>query len=203
MQLKKQGLDLKSYKENIKKQLEQIQLLNFEVKSKIVIRDEKVKKYYNKHTDKFMNKEKVHLATIVLIKDKSPGVDNTAFARSKAEELFIRLENGENFSELAEKYSQGPGAKDGGDIGFFETSQLNPKLIKAINNISSGEVSRPIETGQALQIVKLLERQEGKQKPLEEVKPFIYGILFREEVNKRYTFWLKELRQKAYTKIYF
>jgi hypothetical protein len=35
------------------------------------------------------------------------------------------------------------------------------------------------------------------------VKNAIYGILYQEEVNKRYSSWIKKLREKAYTKIIF
>jgi parvulin-like peptidyl-prolyl isomerase len=40
-------------------------------------------------------------------------------------------------------------------------------------------------------------------KPFEEVREAIFEILYKEKVNKRYSSWLKELREKAYTKIIF
>ena len=104
---------------------------------------------------------------------------------------------------MAKKFSEGPGAEDGGDLGFFNTSQLDPELTRIIKDMSAGDTSEPIIRPSGIQIIKLLEKQEGRVKPLEEVRDAIYGILYRKEVNERYSSWIKELREKAYTKIIF
>jgi parvulin-like peptidyl-prolyl isomerase len=57
--------------------------------------------------------------------------------------------------------------------------------------------------GVAIQIIKVVEKQEGKLKKLDEVKNQIRQIYFRNELNKRYAAWIKRLKEKAYTKIMF
>ena len=66
-----------------------------------------------------------------------------------------------------------------------------------------GEVTRPIIRPAGIQIVKLLEKQDSIVKPFDEVREAIFEILYKEKVNKRYSSWLKDLREKAYTKIIF
>jgi peptidyl-prolyl cis-trans isomerase SurA len=201
--LKKQGVTYDSYREKIKVQLERMELINFEVKSKIIIREEDIKEYYDQHRDEFMSKGKVHLGIIVL---KQEGLSNQGGPRSlssQAEDILARLKGGEDFGELARKFSKGPGAEDGGDVGFFKTSQLDPKLREIIKQMSPGDISEPIVSPSGIQIVKLIESQEERLKPIEEVRDAIYQIFYEKEVNKRYSAWIKELTDKAYTKIIF
>jgi len=201
--LKKQGLTYESYRKNIKSELEQIRLISFEVKSKIIIEDEEIKEYYEKHKDEFTSKEKIHLAAIILTRGNPSNQDKTIALHRKTEENILRLKKGEDFGELAKEFSQGPGAQEGGDLGFFKTSQLDPKLLNVIKELPEGGISKPIIRTSEIQIIKVVEKQERKVKPLNELKDAIYGIIFREKVNNQYAFWIKTLREKAYKKILF
>ncbi len=201
--LKNRGETYDSYRETVKVQLERMELINFEVKSKIIIREEDIKEYYDKHRDEFMSKGKVHLAIIVLKQEGQSNQGGSGSLSSQAEDIIARLKGGEDFGELAKKFSTGPGAEDGGDVGFFKTYQLDPKLREIIKQMSPGDISEPIVRPYGIQIVKMIENQEERLKPIEEVRDAIYQIFYEKEVNKRYSAWIKELTDKAYTKIIF
>ena len=104
---------------------------------------------------------------------------------------------------MAGKYSEGPGADEGGDLGVFKTAQLDPELRKILETIPAGGVSDLIIRPQGIQIIRLIAKERGKLKRLDEVRDAIYGLLYREEVNKRYENWIEELRERSYTKIIF
>ena len=72
-----------------------------------------------------------------------------------------------------------------------------------IKDVSAGEASEPIVRPSGIQIIRLEERQERRVRSLDEVRDTIYAILYRGEIDTRYSFWIKELREKAYTKIIF
>ena len=201
--LKKQGINYEQYRNNLKKEMEQMQLVDFEVKSKIIIRDETIKKYYDDHIDEFTSEDKIRLAIILLVKDNSTPQNEGLTLSQEAEQLVSRLENGEDFAVLASKFSKGPGAEDGGDIGFIQTSQLDPSLKRIIDIMKVGDISRPMITPAGIQIIKLLEKQEKGVKTLEEVRGQIYDVLYSEEINKRFTAWIKELRETAFIKVIF
>jgi peptidyl-prolyl cis-trans isomerase SurA len=201
--LKRNGMTYEAYRGKIKSDLERAQLINFEVKSKIIIREEKIKAYYNAHIDEFSSAEKVHLAAIFL-KQKDPSAQDEALTLyRKGERLVSRIKSGEDFAEIARENSQGPGAEGGGDLGLFRTSNLDPELAKIVQDMSPEDVSEPIIRPSGIQIIKLVERERGSVRPLEKVKDAIYGILYREEINRRYTSWINELREQAYLKIIF
>ena len=201
--LKKQEVSFESYREEIKRQLERNRLINYEVKSKIVIREEEIKDYYSKNKNEFSIIAEVHLATIFLKQEDPSNQEETVALLRKAEEIVFRLKKGEDFGKMAREFSQGPGAEEGGDLGLFKTAQLDPELLKVLKGMSTGDVTRPIIRQAGIQIVKLLEKQESGVKPFEEVRDAIFEILYKEEIDKRYSSWIKGLREKAYTKIIF
>ncbi|RLC31962.1 MAG: hypothetical protein DRH37_01790 [Deltaproteobacteria bacterium] len=199
--LNNEGITFEQYRKNLKKQLEQIRLIEYEVKSKIIIRDETIKKYYEDHLDQFRSNERVRLATILLL--KSPGSDDMAPLLKKADEILTKLKNGEDFGDLARRYSQGPGAQDGGNLGFIKTSQLDPGLRKTIEHMAVGEVSKPIPGPSGIQIIKVMERESGGAKSFKDVKEAIHEFLYNKEVGERYSSWIKTLREKSYIKVIF
>ena len=201
--LKKQGMTYEVYRQKIKGDLERQQLINYEVKSKIIIRGEIIENYYNDHKDQFMIEGGLRISAIFLQKDDSNSLKGSAILLKKAEEILMMLKNGQDFATLAKQYSQGPGAKEGGDLGSFKVNQLDPKLAEIIKNMTPGDISDPIISSSSIKIIKLMERKSRKVKSLEEVRSIIYGVLFREKINQMYASWLKDLREQAYTKLIF
>jgi peptidyl-prolyl cis-trans isomerase SurA len=201
-QLRKRGLTIEGYRENLKSDLERMRLVNYEIKSKIIIREEEIQEYYENHKSDFQTEERVRLASIFL---KATGSDPQSLSSLKAELAMImsKLESGEDFANLARRYSKGPAADDGGDLGFFEVSQLDQSMRKVVDALPLGGVSKPIRRPAGIQILKVIEKDGGMDKSLDELRNAIYSILYREEVNRRFESWIKELREKAYTKIVF
>jgi len=152
--------------------------------------------------DQYKSEDKVRLAIILLTEDASTRNGESSLSQ-KTEEVVKRLNNGEDFAVLASTFSNGPGAEDGGDLGFIQTAQLDSNLKKIISGLGVGGISKPIQTPAGIQIIKVLEKQSKGVKTLEEVKDSIYEALYNEEINKRFMAWIKELREKAYIKVIF
>jgi len=201
--LNKSGTSYETYRDNIKNDLERFKLINFEVRSKIIIREEQIIQYYNRYKAEFNIKGIVHLASIFLIRNNPEDEDEMRELHRKAKDILTRLGEGENFGELAREFSRGPGADEGGDMGSFKTSDLEPELQKILKAMPEGGISDLIIRANGIQIIKLIKKQAGKERPFEEVRNAIYSILLKEEINKRYKLWINELRERSYTKIIF
>jgi parvulin-like peptidyl-prolyl isomerase len=102
---------------------------------------------------------------------------------------------------LAKRYSQGPGAEAGGDLGFFSKGELEPVLEAAVEALNPGEVSPDIETTRGIHIIKLTEVDKAPAKPLDEVEGTIRDLLYGREVDFRYREWLSGLRERSYVRI--
>jgi len=202
-ELKEQGNNYESYRKSIKEELERIQLINYEVKSKIILREEEIEEYYNTHRDEFTSEGRVRLA-LIFLKQEDPADKNEARALyQKAQEILSMIKDGKNFANLARKLSNGPGASEGGDLGVFKMAELNPEMAEIIKDLSAGEVSKPIIRPSGIKIIKVEEKDGGGEKSLEQVRNSIQTILYRKELDKKYSAWIKELRKKAYIKIIF
>jgi len=201
--LKKEGVSLKEYKDELEKEIERFRLVNYEVKSKIVITEEEIKKYYQTHSKEYTEVSKVRLERIFL-KVRSPN-DKEEIARVKSLglEILQRLRQGHDCSEMAKIYSQGPAGPEGGNLGWIKVSQLEPVLREQITKLLVGEYTDLNLVPSGFQIIKLAEEKKGGLKPFEEIRDAIYSKLFKEKVEKRYAAWLNKLRKESFIKVTF
>lgn len=174
------GMTYDEYREEIKKALERDRLISAEIMARIVIREEEIRRYYEEHQADFVTEETVHVA----------GIFMTSKNLEEAQDVLTRLKNGEDLAMLT-------------DLGTLETNRLDPELKKVVDALNVGEVSDLIVRPNGIQIIKLLEKQDKGIKPLEEVEEAIRSTLYEQEIDKRYTAWIKDLRKDAYTKIIF
>jgi peptidyl-prolyl cis-trans isomerase SurA len=200
--LQKEGISYEKLREKVKKDLERMHLINSEVKSKIIITDDRIRKYYEEHKAQFAGDAKVHLAGIFLLRKGSGQEENEELLR-RGEEILNLLKKGDDFAGLAKIHSDGPGAGEGGELGSFRISQLEPDLQSLLRDMPVGGNSGLIERRNGIQIIKLLEKEGGEGKGLDEVKDAIFSAIYKEEVDKRYMSWIKELRERSYTQIIF
>jgi peptidyl-prolyl cis-trans isomerase SurA len=199
--LQKEGFSYEKYRERVKRDIERAQLIEYEVRSKIIIRDEAIQKYYEEHKGTFGAAEKVQLAGIFLMRKNLKSEEEMRELYRKAQDISGKLKAGADFSQMAATYSEGPGAKQGGDLGQFTVEHLEGGLKSVVEALPEGGTSDPMVRPNGIQIIKVVTKQTGKIRSLEEMREAIYGILYQEEVNRRYQNWIKELRDSAYTQI--
>jgi parvulin-like peptidyl-prolyl isomerase len=173
------------------------------VKSKIIITEEKIKSYYLEHQAEFGSEAKVHIAGIFLTRKNPDNEREERELHKKGEEILDKLKKGADFGVLARQHSEGPGSQEDGDLGTFKTEDLEPELRKICESLPEGGVSDLIVRPNGIQIIKLLTKEGGRVKSLEESRNAIHSTLYTNEVNKRYNSWIEELRESSYTKINF
>ena len=201
--LKQEGVSLEEYKNDIEKEIKRYQLVNYEVKSKIVITEEELKNHYNSHVKEYTEVPQVRLQRIFL-KVRSTN-DKKEIDRIKAigAEILERLKQGEDFSMVAKKYSQGPAGPEGGDLGWLKVNQLESVLKEKITRLSVGQYTDLDFSEPGFQIIRLAEENKGGLKPFEKIRDAIHSKLFKEKVEKRYSEWLHKLRKESFIKITF
>lgn len=64
----------------------------------------------------------------------------------QAEDLLKRLQDGEDFAELARKHSRCPSAARGGDLGEVDPRRLDRDFAEAADRLKPGEISGVVRT---------------------------------------------------------
>ncbi len=200
--LKSDGISIDEYKKQIATQIERIQLVNAEVKSKIVITDEMVKDYLRRQKGSSGYEGPFYILEHICIVPEGDSSAARERARKRAEEALKALENGMSFQEAARRFSSDvPVAKDI-KLGVFSLDEMAPYIKEAVKRLSPGEHSGILETPLGFEILRLAGISNAKD---EEVDPAtmeeVRRKLYNQEINERFQEWLNELRSKSTIRI--
>jgi len=199
--LAREGTSLESLKKDIRSQMMRIRLLRREIKSKVIVSDEEIGEYYNKNRQDYEGKEAVRLKQIFLAIPAKADKKTKAKIKEEAGQLRKRAVAGESFELLAVKYSQGPGAAQGGDIGFIEKGTIIAAVESVAFNLPMEQVSEVIESGIGFHIIKVVDKKGAGLKPIAAVREEIKTKIEDEKLEKKYEEWITSIRKKSFIEI--
>ena len=199
--LAREGTSLESLKKDIRSQMMRIRLLRREIKSKVIVSDEEIGEYYNKNRQDYEGKEAVRLKQIFLAIPAKADKKTKVKIKEEAGQLRKRVLAGESFELLAVKYSQGPGAAQGGDIGFIEKGTIIAAVESVAFNLPMEQVSEVIESGIGFHIIKVVDKKGAGLKPIAAVREEIKTKIEDEKLEKKYEEWITSIRKKSFIEI--
>jgi peptidyl-prolyl cis-trans isomerase SurA len=198
--LKQEGMTLEDLRRQLERQMMISQVQQTEVSGKISVTEEEVKKYYAEHSDSFTTQPQLTLREFLVAvptSDKGINVAEDDAARTKAEEIRKRLESGEPFARLASDLSDSGSKANGGLIGPIARTDLSPELLKEIDPLKVGQLSRVLRTARGYQIIKLETKTERKVKTVDEARAEIADRLAGEKQRGQMLQYLQQLRTQA------
>jgi len=160
--------------------------------------DAAMKSFYDQNLEKMKQPERRHLRHILIKADKdTPAADKTK-AKTKAEALLARIKKGEDFAKLAKENSDDPGSKEnGGDLSWVQKGQTVPAFEQAAWTLKKNELSPVVESPFGYHIIQLLDVQESRVMPFEEVKSRIGEFLKQKQGQDQVRAKIQDLRTKA------
>lgn len=180
-QLNSRNMTLDDLKMQLRQDLSVQKLFNKEITSRINITDKDVADFYNANKSSFnLVEPQIHMAQILVTPVPNPEVRNLKNdkaqteeqAKKKAEMLLARVRQGEDFSQLAQAYSEDTAStQNGGDLGLIAESTLekaSPELRKLILSIPAGQVSNIIHTQEGYRIFKIIAKEPAGQRELQD-----------------------------------
>ncbi|GIW42285.1 MAG: hypothetical protein KatS3mg076_2862 [Candidatus Binatia bacterium] len=193
-----QGLEWEEYREHVRREIEKAQLVHREIRGKVNVTPEDVRRYYEAHKQDYALPESFHLRHIVLLLPEGAAPEREEEAMKLARDLVRRLRSGESFEKLARRYSQDSAAEEGGDLGWVRRGEMLEEIERVVLGLDEGEVSDPVRTSVGVHIVRVEKRSGSRYRPLEEVAPSIREKLYAEALQNRFDRWLREDLKKRH-----
>lgn len=197
--LKGQGYNMREYRQKLREEVIVQIMLSQQRRSRSILSPAKIEDYYQENRNRFYQEERVHLKLIRLAPYASENLD---LLMQTAKKIIEELESGQEFEELAKKYSQDTRKDRGGDWGWINRSDIRDELSGVAFSLNRGGHSEPIQVKNDLFILKIEDRKDAGVQPLRDVRDQIEGILASQMAREESDKWMESLREKAFIKFY-
>lgn len=194
----KSGMTMETLKGQISRNIIVSKLIKEQVQDKIEISDQNAMDFYIKNGDSFKKPETMRASHILIKVAPEINEKDKKAAMKKAGDILKKAKAGEDFAELAKKYSEGPSASRGGDLNDVAKGQMVKEFEEGLFNLKVGEVSEIVTTRFGYHIIKAFSKSEGGGLvPFDQVKEKISNYLKESESQQKTKAYLDGLLKKA------
>lgn len=179
--------DTEEYKENVRQAENDIltQLTLNKLLLEVTVTDEDALNYYNNNKGEFTQQPTVSAKHIL--------VDS----KELCDKIKSEIDSKElTFEEAAMKYSTCPSKEEGGNLGAFGRGMMVPEFEDEAFKLDINVVSEPVKTQFGYHLIKVEDKNEGREMPFEEIKAQIVNKLLQEMQQRKYLDIVKELEKK-------
>ena len=195
--LDQEGLSLEAYRKEIRDQILRSRIVRYELRSLVVVTDEEIGDYYMKNRKDYDGQEAVYIKQIIMFFPDQDNQDMRREISETMEDILRQLRAGESFDKLAIQFSQGPTAREGGDIGYIPRGIMPPAVEEIAFAMEPGEISDIIESEQGFSIIAITDRRAGGSSMIESAREEIKEKIMENKIAKRYDDWISDLRKKS------
>ncbi|WP_312932225.1 peptidylprolyl isomerase [Pseudomonas sp.] len=143
-------------------------------------------------------RDEVHVRHILI---KPNEIRSDAATEQLAERLYERIQNGEDFAELAKSFSEDPGsALNGGDLNWVDPNSLVPEFREQMASAQQGVVTHPFKTQYGWHVLEVLGRRatdSTEQAREQQAMTVLRNRKYDEELQS----WLRQIRDEAYVEV--
>jgi peptidyl-prolyl cis-trans isomerase SurA len=195
-----QGINWEDFKDNIRKGLLTQRVISQEVGSHITVGKDEIAKYYEAHKKDYIRPEQVALREIVVTTEGKKDSELPDL-KKKAETALKRVKDGEEFGEIAKRFSDGSTAKQGGFLGVYKRGELSKELEDTVFKMKKNDLTDVMDTKQGYLILQVLEHYDEGEQSLAKVEAEITDKLYSERMEPKLREYLRTLREQSYVVI--
>ncbi len=215
-----QGISYEDFKQNMRNQIITQKVIGEEVGSHLSITKDEEQQFYNDHKAEMEQPESIKLSEILIAPKKpaAPAADASATApapedpeakkqadaaalaeaEARANDVLKQIRAGASFEDIAKKYSDGPSAAQGGDLGVFKRGTLAKELEDKTFAMKAGEITDVSRTKQGFIILKVTGHQVAGIPAFKDVEPKVQDALYYQKLQPALRTYLTKLREEAY-----
>ncbi len=166
-----------------------IELSTANLLENISVDDEELQTYYESKKETLKTAEKRKVQHILL-----PVDGNQEEVKAEINKIADRINNGEDFADVAKETSQDPGsANNGGDLGWVSKGDMVEAFDEKLFEMNEGEISEPVLSTFGYHIIKLNEIKSPEMQSLEESRETLIAVLKQEKAEQEFLTQADEL----------
>jgi len=191
--MQEDGMSMREFENQIQRNMSIMAMRQEYVGRPSTLSPKAVRKSYQQRKEEFKFEEGVDVR-LILVSAEEIGA---AAAREKIETIRERAVEGESFGMLAKLYSDGPNAKNNGEMGRHSNADMSPELLSAIAGLEPGDLSDVIEFDGSFGLVEINEfNATDGYTPFDEVRAGLQAEVIEEEAREIENEWIRQLRDR-------
>ena len=177
--LKADGLDYKSFRDNLRDQMMTERVREREVQGRIKVTDAEIDAYLDQKRAALAQGGQINIAQVLVSVPEGASETVVAERRARAEAALARIKGGEDFAKVAREISEDGNRERGGEIGLRPADRLPDVFVDAVKGLQSGEVAPTLlRSGAGFHVLKVVQR-EGADALTKTVETHARHILLR------------------------
>lgn len=182
-------IDYDEWKDEFQRRLLIKKIISSALKDFSPVTVDEIKHYFNTHREEFRHGERLKVRQVV------------TSTRSEAGKVLQKLNQGQNWEELAAQFSIAPEAKEGGVMGWISRGVLEESMEETVFSLAPGRPSSVVKTPYGFHIFEVMERVPAGEDSLPQAMVAIESKLSQARRDKLYQKWLQDLRRKLSVKV--
>lgn len=151
------GLDFKTYREQIRRDMIMDQIRLSELRDRITVSDYEINSIAKNIQEKPYDNYAVNLSHILIALPEDATPAQVKAANDKVNLILTKLNQGESFAKMAMTYSNDDLALNGGEIGWTDVSALPSLFEGPAMTAKNGQLIGPLRSAAGLHILKIHE----------------------------------------------
>ena len=193
--LAQSGMTEAQLRQQLRDNLQVREVMEREVRSRINLNEEDLRRYYRKNTEQFRTPEQVQLREVVVL-DES-GLPSAEERAKTAAEIREAAAGGKSLADVTITYRDMGITSNVIDLGWVSKGDLDPALEAAAWTLKPGEVSEPVAGRGGLHLLQVVDRHESGIPPFSEVAAQIEALEQNRVYNEEVAKYLAELETKS------
>ena len=193
--LAQSGLTEAQLRDQVRGQLQVREVMEKEVRERVKVSEEDLRRYYRKNVEQFRIPEQFHLKEVVVLEEG--GLASADERRALANRIRQAVAGGKSLADaVAEEQKKGATSAEI-DLGWVSPGDLDPGLQTAAWKLKQGEVSEPVAGRGGLHLLLAAEHRDSRIPPFSEVSSVIQNREQERVYNQEVTKYMTELEQKS------
>jgi len=159
------GLTVKAFRDQLRDQLMLTRVREHEVEARVRVSDLEIERYLQEQIQAQggQSSSELNLGMILIAVPENSTEAQIKALQERADDVARRARSGENFAELAKRFSQSTDkGANGGEMGLRAADRYPELFVNATRELRVGTTSAVVRSGAGFHILKVIDRRQGQ-----------------------------------------